>query len=65
LDELTTSQERYLYNICSQNFGIIKILEHYLFLKCCSSIRSEWFLKGHVTLKTGVMVLKIQLWSQE
>ncbi len=25
----------------------------------------EWFLKDHVTLKTGVMMLKIQLWSQE
>jgi len=25
----------------------------------------EWFLKGHVTLKTGVMMLKIQLSSQE
>ncbi len=24
-----------------------------------------WFLKDHVTLKTGVMMLKIQLWSQE
>ncbi len=26
---------------------------------------SEWFLKDHVTLKTGVMMLKIQLWSKE
>jgi len=25
----------------------------------------EWFLKDHVTLKTGVRMLKIQLWSQE
>ncbi len=25
----------------------------------------EWFLKDHVKLKTGVMMLKIQLWSQE
>ncbi len=25
----------------------------------------EWFLKDHVTLKTGVMMLKIQLWSQQ
>ncbi len=25
----------------------------------------ERFLKDHVTLKTGVMMLKIQLWSQE
>jgi len=24
-----------------------------------------WFLKDHVTLKTGEMMLKIQLWSQE
>ncbi len=22
----------------------------------------EWFLKDHVTLKTGVLMLKIQLW---
>jgi len=22
----------------------------------------EWFLKDHVTLKTGVMMLNIQLW---
>jgi len=26
-------------------------------------IKLEWFLKGHVTLKTGVTMLKIQLWS--
>jgi len=25
----------------------------------------EWFLKDHVTLKTRVMMLKIQFWSQE
>jgi len=25
----------------------------------------EWFLKDHVTLKTAVMMMKIQLWSQE
>ncbi len=25
----------------------------------------EWFLKDHVTLKTGVMMLKIQLWLIE
>jgi len=25
----------------------------------------EWFLKDHVTLKTGVTMLKIQLWSKE
>jgi len=25
----------------------------------------EWLLKDHVTLNTGEMVLKIQLWSQE
>ncbi len=25
----------------------------------------EWFLKDHVTLKTGIMILKIQLWSQK
>jgi len=25
----------------------------------------EWFLKDHVTLKTGVMMLNIQLWSLE
>ncbi len=25
----------------------------------------EWFLKDHVTLKTAVMMLKIQLWSKE
>jgi len=25
----------------------------------------KWFLNDHVTLKTGVMMLKIQLWSQE
>jgi len=25
----------------------------------------EWFLKDHVTLKTGVMMLKVQLWSQD
>ncbi len=24
----------------------------------------EWFLKDHVTLKTGVMMLKIQLYSK-
>ncbi len=24
-----------------------------------------WFLKDHVTLKPGVMMLKIQLWSQK
>ncbi len=24
----------------------------------------EWFLKDYVTLKTGVMMLKIQIWSQ-
>ncbi len=24
----------------------------------------DWFLKDHVTLKTGVMMLKIQLWSR-
>jgi len=24
-----------------------------------------WFLSDHVTLKTGVMMLKIQLWLQE
>jgi len=23
----------------------------------------EWFLAGHVTLKTGGMMIKIQLWS--
>jgi len=28
-------------------------------------ISALWFLKDHVTLKTGVMMLKIQLWSQE
>jgi len=28
-------------------------------------IALEWFLKDHVTLKTGVIMLKIQLWSQE
>jgi len=25
----------------------------------------DWFLKDHVTLKTGGMMLKIQLWSQQ
>jgi len=25
----------------------------------------EWFLKDQVTLKTGLMLLKIQIWSQE
>jgi len=25
----------------------------------------EWFLKDHMTPKTGVMMVKIQLWSQE
>jgi len=24
-----------------------------------------WLLNDHVTLKTGVMMMKIQLWSQE
>ncbi len=33
--------------------------------KCFSSSILEWFLKDHVTLKTGVMMLKIQLWSQK
>ncbi len=28
-------------------------------------LEKQWFLKDHVTLKTGVMMLKIQLWSQE
>jgi len=25
----------------------------------------EWFLRDHVTMKTGEIMLKIQLWSQE
>jgi len=25
----------------------------------------EWFLKDHMPLKTGVLILKILLWSQE
>ncbi len=34
-----------------------------MFLKQQISIL-EWFLKDHVTLKTGVMMLKIQLYNQ-
>ncbi len=30
--------------------------------KCFLSSKSEGFLKDHVTLKTGVMMLKIQLY---
>ncbi len=45
-----------LYNT-SQKFGKIKI---FLVFE-----RSLKFLKDHVTLKTGVMMLKIQIWSQK
>jgi len=39
------------------NFAFIKL--------SWKKVSTKWFQKGHVTLKTGVMMLKIQLWSQE
>ncbi len=35
-----------------------------MFLEC-EIILLEWFLKDHVTMKTGVMMLKIQHWITE
>ncbi len=40
------------------------VYNNILFLEQQISIL-HWFLKDHVTLKTGVMMLKIQLWSQQ
>jgi len=41
-------------NITPLSTLIIVRTEHYIFIL-------EWFLKDHVTLKTGVMMLKIQI----
>ncbi len=56
----------YIYNVKKQIKNINKNLIVYLSdIKIILLSILEWFLKDHVTLKTGVMTLKIQLWSQE
>ncbi len=56
----------YLLVRCVWQFVVWRIVSLFIkfILKCVYCIL-KWFLKDHVTLKTGVMMLKIQLLSQE
>ncbi len=52
--------------LCQNVVSICALLIRYLHLIIEQQISIlEWFLKDHVTLKTGVTMLKIQLWSQQ
>jgi len=59
---ILTLQKIYIINHCSW-LECNTILKK--FTKILSSSILEWFLKDLVTLKTGVIMLKIQLSSQE
>ncbi len=39
---------------------MVKLVKHCMLYVCDQVCMYEWFLKDHVTLKTGIMMLKIQ-----
>jgi len=77
---LITNDSRDIYNVSisnRQNAVLLNFRQKYeaaqLFSTLIIIIKVSWasnhhirlILKDHVTLKTGLMMLKIQLWSQE